>query len=57
MRLGGLLNWGVLIKESVLGRVAEEVFAVRHFIIVYENLIESPKFLSVIAHKGPFIFH
>jgi hypothetical protein len=34
MKLGALLKWGVLIKENVLERVAEEVFAVRRFTTV-----------------------
>jgi hypothetical protein len=31
MKIGALLKWGVLIKDNVLERVAEEVFAIRHF--------------------------
>jgi hypothetical protein len=34
MKFGALLKWGVSIKGNVLERVAEEVFAVRHFIMV-----------------------
>jgi hypothetical protein len=34
MKLGALLKLGDLIKENVLERVAEEVFAVRHFTTV-----------------------
>jgi hypothetical protein len=40
MKLGALLKWGFLIRESILEWVAEEVFAVRCFSMVYENLIE-----------------
>jgi hypothetical protein len=34
MKLGALLKLGVLIKENILERVAEEIFAVRHFTTV-----------------------
>jgi len=32
-----LLKWGVLIKENILEKVSEEVFAVRCFYNGYEN--------------------
>ncbi len=34
MKLGALIKWGDLIKDNVLERVDEEVFAVRHFTTV-----------------------
>jgi hypothetical protein len=34
MKLGALLKWGVLIKENVPEKVAEDIFAVRHFTMV-----------------------
>ncbi len=34
MKLGALFKWGVLIEKNILERVAEEVFAVRHFTTV-----------------------
>jgi hypothetical protein len=46
MKLGVLLIWGVLIKESILERVTVEVFAERRFIMVDKNLIESPKYIN-----------
>jgi len=54
MKLGALLKLGFLIRESVLYRVTEDVFAVRHFYNGYENLIKSQKSLFLVYKTVPY---
>ncbi len=46
MKLGAWLNWEFNGREHSK-KLAEEVFAVRHFTMAYKNLIQSPKMFAI----------
>ncbi len=50
-----MINLGNLIRRECSGKVAKEVFAVKHFVLMfllyngYENLIQTPNIISMMS--------